>query len=227
MLATNCYVASYTDTKDAILIDPGLDFNAEAQPILNYIQKNQLKIKFVVNNHGHSDHVKGDAIFQEKFGAPVCIHKLGAYFLDGLPVHNPLAKILLEEGSQIKFGGETLKVIHTPGHTAGSICLIGEKILFSGDTLFASSIGRTDFVEGSPGDMKQSLEKIGALSDNLMVYPGHGESTLLGQEKREPLLNWQIHVLVARWVFAQLLQGTEAFDYVGVCREDFDECVGL
>jgi glyoxylase-like metal-dependent hydrolase (beta-lactamase superfamily II) len=117
----------------------------------------------------------GDALRVAVREPPVdCIHKLDAYFLDGLPVHNPLAKILLEEGSQIKFGGETLKVIHTPGHTAGSICLIGEKILFSGDTLFASSIGRTDFVEGSPGDMKQSLEKIGALSDNLMVYPGHG-----------------------------------------------------
>ena len=184
MLATNCYVSSSEDSKEAIVIDPGLDFEAEAQPILNYFQKNQLKIKFIVNTHGHSDHINGDVVFQEKFDVPICIHKLDAYFLETLQIPNPPAKVPLEEGSQIKFGDETLKVLHTPGHTAGSICLIGEGILFSGDTLFASSIGRTDFVEGSPSDMKQSLEKIRQLPDNLMVYPGHGESTLLGQEKR-------------------------------------------
>lgn len=184
MLATNCYVASCKETKEAIIIDPGLDFNAEAQPILNYTQNNQLKLKFIINTHGHPDHVNGDVVFQEKFGVPICIHKLDAYFLETLSAPNLPAKILLEEGSQIKFGNETLKVLHTPGHTAGSICLIGDKVLFSGDTLFASSIGRTDFVEGSPSDMKASLEKIRQLPDNLLVYPGHGESTLLGQEKR-------------------------------------------
>jgi hydroxyacylglutathione hydrolase len=184
MLATNCYVASCEAVKEAIIIDPGLDFNAEAQPILNYIQRNQLKIKFIINTHGHSDHTKGDAVFQEKLGVPICIHMLDGYFLQTLPVPNLSPKILLEEGSEIKFGNESLKVLHTPGHTAGSICLIGEKILFSGDTLFASSIGRTDFVEGSPSNMKASLEKIRQLPNNLIVYPGHGESTLLGQEKR-------------------------------------------
>jgi glyoxylase-like metal-dependent hydrolase (beta-lactamase superfamily II) len=182
MLATNCYVASCKDTKEAVIVDPGLDSNTEAQPILNYIQKSQLKIKFIINTHGHPDHVNGDVVFQEKFGVPICIHKLDGYLLESVP--NLPQKVLLEEGSEIKFGNESLKVLHTPGHTAGSICLIGEKILFSGDTLFASSIGRTDFVEGSPSDMKRSLEKIRQLPDNLMVYPGHGESTLLGQEKR-------------------------------------------
>lgn len=184
MLATNCYVAGCKNTKEAIIIDPGFDFIGEAQPILNYIQNNQLKIKSIVNTHGHADHVSGDVFFQERFSVPICIHKLDAYFLETLSIPNPPAKVPLEEGSLIKFGDETLKVLHTPGHTTGSICLIGDKILFSGDTLFASSIGRTDFVEGSPSDMKASLEKIRRLPDNLMVYPGHGESTLLGQEKR-------------------------------------------
>jgi hydroxyacylglutathione hydrolase len=184
MLATNCYVANCEGTKEAIIVDPGLDFDSEAQPILNYIRQKMLTIKFIVNTHGHSDHVNGDVVFQEKFGVSICIHKLDAYFLETLKTSKAPDKVLLEEGSQIKFGEETLRVLHTSGHTQGSICLVGDKVMFSGDTLFASSIGRTDFNEGSPSDMKVSLEKIRQLPDNLLVYPGHGPSTLLGQEKR-------------------------------------------
>jgi len=184
MLMTNCYVASCEETKEAIIVDPGLDYSQEAQPILDYIHQKQLTIKFIVNTHGHSDHINGDAMFQEKFGAAICIHKLDAYFLETLQTPKAPDMVLLEEGSQIIFGDQTLQVHHTPGHTQGSVCLVGDKVMFSGDTLFASSIGRTDFQEGSPSDMKMSLEKIRQLPDNLLVYPGHGPSTLLGQEKR-------------------------------------------
>ncbi|MCL4429713.1 MAG: MBL fold metallo-hydrolase, partial [Chloroflexi bacterium] len=137
MLSTNCYVASCHDTKEAIIIDPGLDYLSEAQSILDYIEQAQLKIKYIINTHGHSDHIKGDEIFQEKFNVPLCIHKLDAYFIESLQTDKTPATLLLEEGSLIQFGKETLKVIHTPGHTRGCICLLGDHLIFTGDTLFA------------------------------------------------------------------------------------------
>jgi len=179
MLQTNCYVANDIQTKEAIIIDPGLDFVSEAQPIVDYIEKLGLKLKYLIDTHGHDDHIKSNRIFQQKYGIPVCIHSLDAAFLQD----DTSNAILLEENSHIEFGSETLKVLHTPGHTPGSICLLDNKVIFSGDTLFAYSIGRTDFAEGSPSDMKHSLEKIKHLPDNLVVYPGHGETTLMGEEK--------------------------------------------
>jgi hydroxyacylglutathione hydrolase len=184
MLSTNCYVASCHDTKETIIIDPGLDYTSEAQPIIDYIEEAELKVKYIVNTHGHNDHVKGDAIFQEKYNIPICIHKLDAYFLDNLPKSKAPDNILLEEGNLIKFGKETLTVLHTPGHTRGCICLVGDRIAFTGDTLFAGGIGRTDFPEGSMMDMNRSLQKLERLPDNLLIYPGHGESSMIGEEKR-------------------------------------------
>jgi hydroxyacylglutathione hydrolase len=184
MLSTNCYVASCHDTKETIIIDPGLDYTSEAQPIIDYLEEAELKIKYIVNTHGHNDHVKGDSIFQEKYGVPICIHKLDAYFLDNLPKGSAPDNILLEEGNLIKFGKETLTVLHTPGHTRGCICLVGDRIAFTGDTLFAGGIGRTDFPEGSMTDMNRSLQKLERLPDNLLIYPGHGESSMIGEEKR-------------------------------------------
>lgn len=184
MLSTNCYVASCHDTKETVIIDPGLDYTSEAQPIIDYIEEAELKVKYVVNTHGHNDHVKGDAIFQEKYAVPICIHKLDVYFLDNLPKGNAPDNILLEEGNLIKFGKETLTVLHTPGHTRGCICLVGDRLAFTGDTLFAGGIGRTDFPEGSMSDMNRSLQKLERLADNLLIYPGHGESSMIGEEKR-------------------------------------------
>ena len=184
MLSTNCYVASCHDTKETIIIDPGLDYASEAQPIIDYIEQAQLKVKYIINTHGHNDHVKGDAIFQEKYRIPICIHKLDAYFLDNLPKGNAPENILLEEGNLIEFGKETLTVLHTPGHTRGCICLVGDRLAFTGDTLFAGGIGRTDFPEGSMSDMNRSLQKLEQLPDNLLIYPGHGETSMIGEEKR-------------------------------------------
>lgn len=184
MLSTNCYVASCTQTKDAIIIDPGIDFEAEAQPIFSYVDKEKLKIKYIVNTHGHSDHVNGNGIMQKKYAAPICIHELDASLLESLEKHDAPNDVLLKDGDVVKFGNVDLKVMHTPGHTMGSVCLVGDKIVFSGDTLFAGSIGRTDFIESSPRDMAVSLRKLVGLPDCLFVYPGHGEFSLMGQEKR-------------------------------------------
>jgi hydroxyacylglutathione hydrolase len=190
MLSTNCYLTSSKETKEAILIDPGLDFSGEAKPIFDYITTGKLNVKFIVNTHGHDDHIKANALFQQKFNVPICIHPLDAHFIETTEKDNIPANVMLEEGSLIKFGSETLKVMHTPGHTPGSICLVGEKLVFTGDTLFAGSIGRTDFPGGSMNDMRLSLKKLTSLSDNLLVYPGHGETSMIREEKRmNPFLN--------------------------------------
>ena len=184
MLSTNCYVASCHDTKEAIIIDPGLDYEYEARQIIDYIEQAQLKIKFIINTHGHSDHIRGDIIFQEKYPVSICIHRLDAYFIESIKSPDGHANVLLEEGNEIKFGTETLQVLHTPGHTKGSICLVGEHLVFTGDTLFAGGIGRTDFPEGSMTDMNRSLKKLEALPMNMLIYPGHGETSIMGEEKR-------------------------------------------
>ena len=184
MLSTNCYVVSCEETKEAIIVDPGLDFVVEAEPIFRYIDNEKLKVKFIVNTHGHSDHINGDGVMQKKYGAPICIHRLDASFLEAIEKHDLPSNILLKDGDNVKFGTVSLKVLHTPGHTPGSICFVGDKIVFSGDTLFAGSIGRTDFPESSPKDMDVSLRKLLGLPDWLLVYPGHGEVSLMGEEKR-------------------------------------------
>ncbi|MDR0373934.1 MAG: MBL fold metallo-hydrolase [Nitrososphaerota archaeon] len=190
MLSTNCYIASCHNTKEAVIIDPGSDSPSEAKLIIDYIKEAGLKIKYLINTHGHSDHVKGDGVLQQKYPVPICIHSQDACFLAGIKTEGAPSHTLLEEGSLVKFGSETLKVLHTPGHTPGSICLIGEHVVFSGDTLFAGGIGRTDFPEGSLSDMTRSLRKVEVLPDSLLVYPGHGETSMIGEEKRvNPFLN--------------------------------------
>jgi glyoxylase-like metal-dependent hydrolase (beta-lactamase superfamily II) len=184
-LLTNCYVVNCVETNETIIIDPGWDFSDEAQPIFDYINREGLKIKGIVNTHGHQDHINGDAVMQKKYAVPIYIHERDAYFLANLENHDATKVVLLKDGDSITFGKVSLKVMHTPGHTMGSICLIDEKNMFSGDTLFAESIGRTDFAEGSPKDMQMSLQKITKLPDNLIVLPGHDETTLMGQEKRK------------------------------------------
>ena len=185
MLPTNCYVVNCSETKEAIIIDPGLSVNVEAQQIFDYIDKEGLEVKFIVNTHGHYDHIDGDRVMQERYAVPVCIHERDAYFLERLGKYNATATdVMLKDGDSVMFGKVCLKVMHTPGHTMGCICLIGKKVMFSGDTLFAESIGRTDFVESSPRDMETTLQKLAKLPDELIVYPGHDEITLMSKEKQ-------------------------------------------
>jgi glyoxylase-like metal-dependent hydrolase (beta-lactamase superfamily II) len=122
---------------------------------------------------------------------PICIHAKDAQFLLGSGESIPPANILLEDEGLLKFGQSSLKVMHTPGHSRGSVSLVGEKLVFTGDTLFAGGIGRTDFTGGSARDMKLSLEKLLRLPDYFVVYPGHGPTTILGEERRvNPFLQW-------------------------------------
>ena len=187
-LSTNCYIVNDLE-KEAIIIDPGIESHNDLSKITNYIKENSLEIKLIVNTHGHSDHISGNIIIQNKYNCPICIHKKDAPFLENLIESSRLRR--LKEGDILSFGKSNLEIISTPGHTPGGISLVGEKIVFTGDTLFSKGIGRMDFPGGSKSDMKESLKKITALNDEYIVYPGHGCVTTIGEEKAEnPFLNW-------------------------------------
>ncbi|HMK95204.1 MAG TPA: MBL fold metallo-hydrolase [Candidatus Limnocylindrales bacterium] len=183
-LSTNCYVVFSQQTKEAIIIDPGLDLPSEADQIFDYVAQAGLKIKLIVNTHGHPDHINGDAVLQEKYNVPICIHRLDAASLALLENVSFPPTVLLDEGTLIKFGNESLTVMHTPGHTPGSVCLLGERLVFTGDTLFAGGIGRTDFPGGSESAMRLSLQRLARLPDYFLIYPGHGRPSVMGEEKR-------------------------------------------
>jgi hydroxyacylglutathione hydrolase len=184
MLSTNCYVVNCPETKEAIIIDPGFDFAQEAEQIFRYVDASALKVTFIVNTHGHADHVSGDVLLKKKYGVSLCIHAFDAHCLGGLGEKMLPANVMLEDKGLLKFGQIMLQVMHTPGHTPGSISLAGESLVFTGDTLFAGGIGRTDFPGGSERDIRFSLEKLLLLSDDYVVYPGHGCVSTIGGERR-------------------------------------------
>jgi hydroxyacylglutathione hydrolase len=191
MLSTNCYVVSCPEIKEAIIIDPGFEADYEAEQVIRYVDETSLKVKFIVNTHGHADHISGDLVLKRKYGVPVYIHTYDAGCLNDLGDNLSPVNVLLEDGGLLKFGRVTLKVMHTPGHSLGSISLVGETLVFTGDTLFAGGIGRTDFAGGSDRDMRASLQKLVALPDDYVVYPGHGCTSTIGEEKRvNPFLLW-------------------------------------
>ena len=192
-LEANCFIVNCSKTFESIVIDPGFTQAGEAEIIFSYIESKKLSVKFVVDTHGHPDHTCGNGLVKEKFEVPICLHSKDAHMFgeSGKPIAkyfgfscvSPMADILFEEGDVIQFGDETLKVLHLPGHTSGSVGLLGENKIFTGDVLFAGSIGRTDFPGSSFSDMQNSLVRLINLSDSLVVYPGHGPKTTIALEK--------------------------------------------
>ncbi|MEM1563182.1 MAG: MBL fold metallo-hydrolase [Candidatus Bathyarchaeia archaeon] len=193
-LFTNCYVAACPETWEAIIIDPGFESASEAEKVFRFVEENSLRLKYTINTHGHSDHICGNGIVKRKFQTPILVHEKDAFMLGplgkviakffGFNNTSPSADILLKDGDYIRFGKIALKVMHTPGHSPGSISLMGKNEVFTGDTLFAGSIGRTDLPQSSELDMKKSLKKLANLPDDFKVYPGHGPTTTIGEEKR-------------------------------------------
>jgi len=176
-LSTNCYVVGCEETKEAVLIDPGLESEREAEEILNFIMQNGFHIKYIINTHGHADHIAGNAIMKKATGAPVLIHES-----DASRVH---ADRKLRDGDVIHVGTLKLVVLHTPGHTKGGISLLGDKVVFTGDTLFPGAIGRSDFPGGSYEELIRSIRtKLLSLPDSFKVYPGHYPPTTIGKEKK-------------------------------------------
>ena len=193
-LSTNCYVVFCSDTYEAVVIDPGFDTQIEAEGIFKFIKSNNLRVKFIVDTHGHPDHTCGNAAVKKRFNVPICIHEHDAYMLGesgiktaqyfGYKCVSPPADVVLKEGDLVRFGNCALKVQHSPGHSKGSMLLVSDKVVFSGDTLFAGSIGRTDFPESSDDEMQLSLKRLLHLPVSLVVYPGHGPPTIMRDERR-------------------------------------------
>jgi len=190
LLESNCYLAGDEDTKEIYVIDPGGDYKKINSAIVEY----GLKPKAVINTHGHGDHIGAN----NEFGIPVWIHRLDADFLTdpsknlsgafGFFLETKAASRLLKDGDILGIGRHNLEVIHTPGHTPGSICLKARGVIFTGDTLFCKGVGRTDFAYGSQKDIMSSIkEKLFTLDDDYVIYPGHGPSSTMGNEKMNNL----------------------------------------
>ncbi len=192
--STNCYVVACKETLSSVIVDPGFESKLEAEKVFSHVVRNSLKVKFIVCSHGHPDHTSGSELIKCRFQVPIYIHEDDAYMLGesgretakffGYNDVFPPADFLLHETDRIEVGNESLNVLHTPGHSPGSITLIGENCLFSGDTLFAGSVGRTDFPGSSDFQMNNSLKKLIGLASSLLVYPGHGPETTMGVEKK-------------------------------------------
>lgn len=191
-LGTNCYIVWCENTKKSAVIDPGGD----PARILAAIQKEGLSVEAIINTHGHADHVMANTKIQEATSAPLWIHAADAEMLGsgsrnlsaflGGAISCGTADRKLKDGDVLQIGDFSLQVLHTPGHTPGGICLLAGKTVFVGDTLFAESIGRTDFPGGSYSQLIQSIkDKLLVLSDDVKVYPGHGPSTTIGWERRQ------------------------------------------
>jgi len=177
-IQTNCYIIE-NQSGEAIIIDPG----GETQRIRKFLDDKKLTPRFIINTHGHFDHIKGNRELKKSTGAILLLNEKDAIFL--AQENSPPADRFLKENDKIELGEISLSVICTPGHTPGGICLYSEKdnILFSGDTLFRGTYGRTDLPFSSQDDMMRSLEKLFALPPETKVYPGHGSSTTIGFEK--------------------------------------------
>jgi glyoxylase-like metal-dependent hydrolase (beta-lactamase superfamily II) len=191
---TNCYILREEELAgDCLVVDTGL----EAGSLSDFLSEHNLSPVAVVLTHGHADHIRGVALLRDKFpGIKVYIHKLDSEMLtgavsnlslmEGIRFSTEPADFTLEEGDVVEQAGIKLKVLHTPGHTAGGICLYSEEegIVFSGDTLFCAGVGRTDFPGGSMTRLIKSIrEKLLGLPDETVVYPGHGPVTTISQEK--------------------------------------------
>lgn len=190
-LGANCFLIYCEKSLEAVVIDPGGD----PDEVNTVIQREKLKLRYIINTHGHADHIAGNKKLQQVTGAEVLIHSDDAEMLTnarqnlsiyiGKSIEFEPADRLLKDNEVIKFGSVELKVIHTPGHTPGGICLLANGVLFSGDTLFNESIGRTDFPGGSYSLLISNIKaKLLVLPDDTKVLPGHGPETSIGWERK-------------------------------------------
>jgi glyoxylase-like metal-dependent hydrolase (beta-lactamase superfamily II) len=190
-MEVNCYILASREGSAAIIIDPG-----DQEPkIRRVLERHKLKPAFIINTHGHYDHIGSD----DKFNVPVYIHRQDAAFLRdaelnfsalfALPCRVKSEIRVLEDGAKVELDDIRLKVIHLPGHTPGGIALLMEKpldkIVFTGDSLFCQGIGRSDMAGGDGAALIKAIkEKLLVLTDDTVIYPGHGPSSTIGEEKR-------------------------------------------
>ena len=178
-LYTNCYMA-WGEGDKCVLIDPGFD----AEQILEQCRVQGKQVEAILLTHGHFDHVGGVKGVATETGCKVYIHKADLEIPNRMTLGTVPYTDYYEDGDVLELAGLTFWVLHTPGHTPGSVCLLCGDVMFSGDTLFAGTCGRTDLPGSSPKQMWQSLARLAALEENYQVLPGHGEGSTLSMEKR-------------------------------------------
>lgn len=190
MYQTNCYLMADENSKQCAIIDAG-----DISPLLEKdIDEGKYDVKYIMFTHGHFDHIGGLEYYISKYNkAKILMHKndvdailagydvFSANIIDKEKTVNHIS--LYNDGDLFELGESNITIIHTPGHTKGGVCIYTEGILFSGDTLFEGSIGRTDFVDGDFDELKKSILELYKLPDDTIVYPGHGNVTYLGDEK--------------------------------------------
>ncbi len=179
--AGSCYSYILSSKEEALIIDPHISLLNEYN---NYLNKNKLKLKFIVDTHTHADHFSLAAVLKKKFGAPILMHEKAVSSVSGMR---------LKDSNLITIGADRLNVIYTPGHTDDAISLYGEDKLFTGDTLLIGSVGRTDFQNGSADSMFDTLQNLKALGDETRIFPGHDyhekrSSTIAEEKKNNPFL---------------------------------------
>lgn len=189
-MSANCYLVWDEGLKDALIIDPG----DAAEYILNKIRDLDIRPVSILATHGHFDHVMAATELSLAFNIPFYINELDLGILKNIQSSckhftglacdpPPIVGGYLKDGKSIQFGKEKLVVMETPGHTPGSVCLLGDDYVFTGDTIFKNAIGRTDFSYSSKDKMKKSLERLFKLPKEIIVLPGHGEETIIGETK--------------------------------------------
>lgn len=196
-LGTNSYIVYDEETKEAVLFDPA----DNAPALLDKLHRLEVCLKYIVITHAHCDHIAALDKVKLETGAKICIGKddsaalndaglsLCIYFRQNAPQCK--ADIEINDGDAINVGNTKMEFIHTPGHTRGGICTIFDNVLISGDTLFFESVGRSDFPGGSTSTLLNSIkEKLFVLPDDTKVYPGHGDATTIGHEKKNNPFIW-------------------------------------
>jgi len=191
-LESNCYTISDENKKEVLVVDPG----DEPDSILDLVNENNYDLKYILCTHGHFDHVGAIPELKKVTGAKIVIHRdeieiynstrdqaaiLWEYVIEPLPEPD----ILASEGDKLEIGDLRFEILHTPGHSPGGICLYGEGILITGDTLFAGSVGRTDLYGGDIEKLKSSFKRLMSLPDSVKVLPGHGPESTIGKEKTD------------------------------------------
>ena len=179
-LYTNCYMAFADDSDTCVLVDPGFD----AKQILEKVRSQGKTVEAVFLTHGHFDHIGGVKEIAAQTGCRVYIHEADLGLPSQLTVGTVPATDRYGEGDTVTAAGLTFRVLHTPGHTPGGVCLLCEEAMFAGDTLFAGTCGRTDLPGSSPKQMRESLSRLAQLEGNYRVLPGHGIYSTLDMEKR-------------------------------------------
>ena len=192
LLDVNTYLLTDTASKESVIIDLGGDYT----PILKDIELMGSKLKFILNTHGHFDHILGEGEFQKKYpDIPIYMHKKDLSHLDKMQEEVRMWGFgekacninmnYIDEDSELQIGMHKIKILYTPGHSAGSLCFCVDNMLFSGDALFQRSIGRTDFYDGDFDTLIHSIKtKLLNLDDSTNVYPGHGPKTTVREEKK-------------------------------------------